>query len=123
MTDIVKENILPESCCNAKSVAEFFSELEKNNHVFEEKKATAEKEGKVLRFMAKYENGTASVSLTMVDSTHPFYSLSGSDNIISFTTERYKERPLVIQGPGAGAEVTASGVFSEIIAISNYLKS
>ncbi len=53
--------------------------------------------------------------------THPFYNLSGSDNIISFTTERYKERPLVIKGPGAGAEVTAAGVFAEIIGISNYL--
>ena len=123
MTDIIKENILPESCCNAKSVADFFSELEKNNDIFEQKKLQAEKEGKVLRFIAKYEDGIASISLTMVDSSHPFYALSGSDNIISFTTERYKERPLVIQGPGAGAEVTASGLFAEVIAISSYLKS
>ena len=76
-----------------------------------------------MRFVAKYENGQASIGLTSVDSSHPFYSLSGSDNIISFTTERYKERPLVIQGPGAGAEVTASGLFAEVIAISSYLKS
>lgn len=123
MSDIIKENILPESCCNAKNVAEFFTELERNNDIFEQKKIQAEREGKVLRFMAKYEDGIASIKLTMVDSSHPFYSLSGSDNIISFTTERYKERPLVIQGPGAGAEVTASGLFAEVIAISSYLKS
>jgi aspartokinase/homoserine dehydrogenase 1 len=59
--------------------------------------------------------------LQEVNQSHPFYNLSGSDNIISFTTERYKERPLVIKGPGAGAEVTAAGVFAEIISISNFL--
>jgi aspartokinase/homoserine dehydrogenase 1 len=58
--------------------------------------------------------------LVEVDGTHPFYNLSGSDNIISFTTERYKDRPLVIKGPGAGAEVTAAGVFAEIISIGKY---
>ena len=56
-----------------------------------------------------------------VDERHPFYSLSGSDNMIVLTTERYKERPLVVRGPGAGAEVTAAGVFAEIIKIGNYL--
>ena len=51
----------------------------------------------------------------MVDESHPFYTLSGSDNIISFTTDRYRERPLVVKGPGAGAEVTAAGVFADLI--------
>ena len=123
LSDIIKKDLLPESCSNAKNVADFFVELENNNDYFEQQKQQAEKEGKVLRFVAKYENGQASIGLTSVDSSHPFYSLSGSDNIISFTTERYKERPLVIQGPGAGAEVTASGLFAEVIAISSYLKS
>jgi aspartokinase/homoserine dehydrogenase 1 len=121
--DIKVENILPESCRKAKSVDAFFKELERNNDVFSKKRDEADKKGKVLRFIAKYENGKATVSLESVDSSHPFYSLSGSDNMISFTTERYKERPLVIKGPGAGAEVTAAGVFAEIISISNYLKS
>ena len=62
----------------------------------------------------------ASIRLQEVDASHPFYNLSGSDNIISFTTERYRERPLVIKGPGAGAEVTAAGVFAEIISLGNY---
>lgn len=120
--DIKVENILPESCRKAKTVDAFFTELEKNNHVFSKRRDDADKKGKVLRFIAKYENGKATVSLESVDAAHPFYSLSGSDNMISFTTERYKERPLVIKGPGAGAEVTAAGVFAEIISISNYLK-
>jgi aspartokinase/homoserine dehydrogenase 1 len=122
-TDVKVENILPESCRKAKTVDAFFKELEKNNDVFAKRRDDADKKGKVLRFIAKYENGKATVSLEAVDSAHPFYSLSGSDNMISFTTERYKERPLVIKGPGAGAEVTAAGVFAEIISISNYLKS
>ncbi len=123
LSDISKENILPPSCIKAKTVADFFVELEKHNDLFEKKKKQAERENKVLRFIARYEDGVASISLAMVDDSHPFYSLSGSDNIISFTTDRYKERPLVIKGPGAGAEVTASGLFAEIIAISSYLKS
>ncbi len=119
--DVEVENILPPPCSKAKTVEDFFNELEKNNAVFAKRREEADKQGKVLRFIAKLESGKATVSLQSVDSNHPFYSLSGSDNMISFTTERYKERPLVIKGPGAGAEVTAAGVFAEIITISNYL--
>ena len=79
------------------------------------------KNGKVLRYIASLENGKTSVSLHEIDSEHPFYSLSGSDNIISYTTQRYQDRPLVVKGPGAGAEVTAAGVFADIIRISSYL--
>lgn len=71
--------------------------------------------------IASLENGKASIAMKAVDASHPFYSLSGSDNMIVFTTERYKERPLVVRGPGAGAEVTAAGVFAEIITIGNLL--
>jgi aspartokinase/homoserine dehydrogenase 1 len=121
--DVKVENILPEACRKAKTVDDFFVELEKNNKIFEKLRNDADRKNKVLRFIAKLENGKATVNLQSVDSSHPFYSLSGSDNMISFTTERYKERPLVIKGPGAGAEVTAAGVFAELISISNYLKS
>jgi aspartokinase/homoserine dehydrogenase 1 len=120
--DVEVENILPPSCVKAKTVESFFEELEKNNEVFAKRRDEATKAGKVLRFIAKLENGKATVSLQAVGTTHPFYSLSGSDNMISYTSERYKERPLVIKGPGAGAEVTAAGVFADIIRISNYLK-
>lgn len=121
--DVAVRNILPEACLNAKSVEDFFRELEKADPVFEEQRKKAEAEGKVLRFIATLNENKVNVGLEPVDASHPFYSLSGSDNIISFTTERYKERPLVIKGPGAGAEVTAAGVFAEIISISNYLST
>jgi aspartokinase/homoserine dehydrogenase 1 len=74
-----------------------------------------------MRMVASLENGVASIGLQSVDASHPFYQLSGSDNMIVFTSERYKDRPLVVRGPGAGAEVTAAGIFSEIIRIGNYL--
>ena len=119
MNEIKIEQILPESAVKAKTIDEFFETLEKENAFFESKLEAAQKEGKVLRFIAKLEDGKASINLQSVDANHPFYSLSGSDNIISFTTERYIDRQLVVKGPGAGAEVTAAGVFADIINISN----
>lgn len=113
--------ILPEACQKAENVAQLFEEIEKADDYFEKMRADAAKKGKVLRFIAKLENGEASIILQAVDASNPFYSLSGSDNMIVFTTDRYKERPLVILGPGAGAEVTAAGVFAEIITIGNFL--
>lgn len=120
-SDVQIENILPESCQEAASVEEFLEAVEMADDYFEEMREKAEEAGKVLRMIAKLENGTASINLEAVDSKHPFYSLSGSDNMIVFTTERYKDRPLVVRGPGAGAEVTAAGVFAEILKIGNYL--
>jgi len=87
-----------------------------------ERRKKADAKNKVLRFIAQLEKDRATISLQEVDSSHPFYNLSGSDNIISYTTERYHERPLVVKGPGAGAEVTAAGVFAEIISIGNYFE-
>ena len=113
--------ILPESCQKAENVAQLFEEIEKADDYFENMRANAAKKGKVLRFIAKLENREASIVLQAVDASNPFHSLSGSDNMIVFTTDRYKERPLVILGPGAGAEVTAAGVFAEIITIGNFL--
>ena len=71
--------------------------------------------------MAVLENNQVKVGLTSVGKDHPFYSLSGSDNIILLTTSRYHDRPMVIRGPGAGAEVTAAGVFADIIRIGHYV--
>jgi len=120
-SDVAIENILPEACQQADTVETFFGELEKADETFEKLRQSAEREGKALRMVASLDGGEASISLQQVDSSHPFFSLSGSDNMIVFTTERYKERPLVVRGPGAGAEVTAAGVFAEIITIGNYL--
>ena len=120
--DVKIQNILPQACVDAKTVNQLMKELEKADDHFEAMRAKAAKKGQVLRMIAKLEKNKASIALEGVDETHPFYSLSGSDNMIVFTTERYKERPLVIRGPGAGAEVTAAGVFAEIIKIGNLLK-
>ncbi|HFA51400.1 MAG TPA: bifunctional aspartate kinase/homoserine dehydrogenase I [Bacteroidetes bacterium] len=119
--DVDIENILPKAAEEAATVEAFFNELEKADNHFEALRANAELEGKVLRMIACLENGKAKISLEAVGTDHPFYSLSGSDNMIVFTTERYKERPLVVRGPGAGAEVTAAGVFAEIIQIGNFI--
>lgn len=113
--DVSIESMLPAACMAASSVADFYKEMENNAAHFENLKQEAAKGSKVLRYIGKLEDGKVAITLQMVDDSHPFYMLSGSDNIISFTTDRYKERPLVVKGPGAGAEVTAAGVFADII--------
>jgi aspartokinase/homoserine dehydrogenase 1 len=114
-SDVQIDSILPKACLDAQSVDDFYDALKAEDAYFTQLKNKAEAEGKVLRYIGQLENGKASITLQMVDENHPFYMLSGSDNIISFTTDRYKERPLVVKGPGAGAEVTAAGVFAELI--------
>jgi aspartokinase/homoserine dehydrogenase 1 len=101
-------------------VEEFFKRLEHHDGYFQKLLEDAERKGQKLRFMAVLENGKASVGLNAVESNHPFFSLGGSDNMILFTTERYHEFPMVIRGPGAGADVTAAGVFADIIRLGNY---
>ena len=86
---------------------------------FEEERKQLVTEKMHWRFIAKYENGKGSVSLCKVNDRHPFYHLEGSNNIILLTTERYKEYPMLIQGYGAGAGVTAAGVFADIMRIAN----
>jgi bifunctional aspartokinase / homoserine dehydrogenase 1 len=121
LEDVEVENILPQSCIDAPTIEAFLDELEKSDQYFADRRIISESENKALRFIAKMENGHASVGLQSVDESNPFFALDGSDNMISFTTDRYLERPLVIKGPGAGAEVTAAGVFAEIIGLSYYL--
>lgn len=113
--DVEIESMLPESCLNAETVDDFYKTLQAENSFFEDMKKQAENGKKVLRYIGKLENGKVKIGLQMVDDAHPFYALSGSDNIISFITDRYKERPMVVKGPGAGAEVTAAGVFADIV--------
>ncbi|UOE49337.1 bifunctional aspartate kinase/homoserine dehydrogenase I [Mucilaginibacter sp. SMC90] len=113
--DVEIESVLPKASLEAKTVEDFYATLKTEDAHFAKLKDAAEKDGKVLRYIGKLENGKVSITLQMVDENHPFYMLSGSDNIISFTTDRYRERPLVVKGPGAGAEVTAAGVFADLI--------
>jgi aspartokinase/homoserine dehydrogenase 1 len=97
-SDVQIDAILPKACLEAQTVEDFYAALKSEDAFFANLKDTAEKDKKVLRYIGKLENGKASITLQMVDENHPFYMLSGSDNIISFTTDRYKERPLVVKG-------------------------
>lgn len=117
LTDVKIEPLLPAACLQAVSVEDFFTELKKCDPEFITKKHTAENNQTVLRFIATLQNGQAKISLQAVGANHPFYNMSGSDNIIAFTTDRYCNTPLVIKGPGAGAEVTAGGVLADIVSI------
>ncbi len=98
---------------------EFMVNIKELDDTFEKKREIAEANNKHFRFVATLEDGEASVGLQEVDSSHPFYDLEGSNNVILITTERYKEYPMEIKGYGAGAEVTAAGVFADIISIAN----
>ncbi len=114
--DVSIEPILSEYCMSAPDVNSFFDRLKEEEYILSGQAELAKKENKYLRYVASFENRKIHISLQEVQQNSPFVSLAGSDNMIVFTTERYKERPLVIKGPGAGAEVTAAGLFAEIIA-------
>lgn len=118
--DVSIQSMVPEDCADAGSVTEFLQKLKEHDGYFKTLLEDADSKGQKLRFMAVLENGKAKVGLNAVDSKHPFYSLAGSDNMILFTTERYHEFPMVIRGPGAGADVTAAGVFADIIRLGHY---
>jgi len=109
------EPILPPSCLKAKDVDEFFRELEKSDDLFEKRRAQEAANGKALRYIAVVENGKAKLSLRGEEEGSPFRSLKDSDNIVVITTERYSKLPMVIKGPGAGAQVTAGGIFADIV--------
>lgn len=101
------------------TVDDFWRTLPELDAQFEEERKKVEKDNLRWRFVAKMENGKTSVSLQTVNQQHPFYELEGSNNIVLLTTERYKEYPMLIQGYGAGASVTAAGVFANIMSIAN----
>lgn len=111
--------ILPQSCMDANGIDAFFDVLKKEDIYFDNLLNEAKKINASLRFIAKAENGNVSCGVEMIQQDSPFYNLGGSDNMIVFTTQRYQQRPLVIRGPGAGAEVTAAGIFAEIISAGN----
>jgi aspartokinase/homoserine dehydrogenase 1 len=121
LVEIKVENIVPARLQKIKSADEFLRRLKDYDSYFERKRSSAEKKKKKLRYIAELENNKAKVSLREVDKEHPFYFLDGSDNILSVRTVNCGNRPIVIKGPGAGVDVTAAGVFADIIRISNYL--
>lgn len=121
LEDVKIEKILPDECFNVADTKAFINQLRKNDLYFMDLLCKAKTENKALRYIAEYQNGEAKISLKAVESNHPFFSLKGSDNIIAITTNRYLETPLVVRGPGAGAEVTAAGVLADIIKTSNLI--
>jgi aspartokinase/homoserine dehydrogenase 1 len=114
-SDVKIQPILPEACLKAKDIDAFFAELEKADGDFEKKRAGEAAQGKHLRYIAVIEDGKASLSLRGEGEGSPFLSLVDSDNIVVITTERYSKLPMVIKGPGAGAQVTAGGIFADIV--------
>lgn len=116
--DVEKRLFIPNELFEG-TIEQFWKKLPSLDAGFEERRQVLEKEGKRWRFVARLENGRAEVRLEEVDHNHPFYELEGSNNIILITTERYNEYPMLIQGYGAGAGVTAAGVFADIMSIAN----
>lgn len=117
-SDVKKNLFVPQKYFDG-SLEEFWDTISDLDEGFEERRMKLENEQKHLRFVAKYEDGQCEVGLQEVGQNHPFYDLEGSNNIIQITTERYNEYPMIIKGYGAGASVTAAGVFSDIISIAN----
>ncbi len=118
MKDIQCNGFLPETCMNG-SVADFYQEMEKHEDHFKSLLNQANENNAKLKFVASYENGTAKVGLKQISPESDMFHLYGKDNIVLFYTERYDQQPLVIKGAGAGAEVTASGVFADTLRTIN----
>ena len=120
-SNVAIEPILPAACFKAKTVDDFFEELEKSDKVFEKRRAEAAAKGLALCYVAVVEEGRAQLSLRAEPANSPFRSLVDSDNMVVITTDRYSKLPMVIKGPGAGAQVTAGGVFADILRIAKTL--
>ena len=114
MEDIANNSFMPAACMQG-SVVDFYQAMEQHEDHFKKLYDEAANTGKKLKFVATYEDGKAFVGLQHIDPAHDFYHLYGKDNIVLFYTDRYPNQPLVIKGAGAGADVTASGVFADII--------
>lgn len=119
LSDINIENLVPEEARTG-TVDNFFLIMQKYDQLFGIKKFDAEKAGKKLKYIASFENSEASVGIKEIASSHPFYSLTGTENIVAITTANH-DTPLVLRGKGAGASYTAYGVFADIIKITKYL--
>ncbi|WKK76057.2 bifunctional aspartate kinase/homoserine dehydrogenase I [Marivirga salinae] len=121
LDDIDTIPFIPEKCMQAENVEQFFESIAQEEAHFKKLVEEANAEGKKLKYVATFENGKANTGLEKIASDRPLYNLEGKDNIVLFNTKRYPEQPLVIKGAGAGAAVTASGIFGDIIRIANAL--
>ena len=117
--EVLNKGFLDEQSNKVKSVDEFYESLSKQESFYKDLYEKAHQKGCKLKFVASYEKGKASVGLEEIPSDHPFYHLEGKDNIVLFFTDRYQDNPLLIKGAGAGASVTASGIFADVLRLSN----
>lgn len=118
--DIENKSFLPEESLKTQNDEAFFTSLIKHERTFQDMFQKAKNSDSKLKYVAQFENGKASVGLQEIPKGHDFYNLEGSDNIVLFYTERYPNQPLIIKGAGAGSDVTASGIFADIIRIGNF---
>ena len=119
LEDIVNNAFLPKESLQTTTNEDFYASLVKHENHFQEIYKEANDKNCRLKYVAEFENGKANVGLQHIPAEHPFYNLEGSDNIVLFFTDRYPENPLIIKGAGAGADVTASGIFADVIRIAN----
>lgn len=117
--DIQIENLVPEKARNVSSVDDFFNTLKEYDDEFKKLLEQAKSADKKLCYIARFADGKAVVSLEKIDSSHPFYHLSGTDNILAIYSSHYDQNPLVVKGPGAGANVTAAGIIADILRVAN----
>ena len=119
MESIENNSFLPTECMNTTTNEDFFKSLISHNNHFENLLEKANQSQSRIKFVATFDNGKANVGLQFIPKNHPFYNLEGKDNIVLFYTDRYQDQPLLIKGAGAGAEVTASGIFADVIRVGN----
>jgi aspartokinase/homoserine dehydrogenase 1 len=120
LSDVSIQNLMSPETQASENMDEFWSNLEKFEDArYDELVAKAQANGNCLRYVATIENGRVTTGVKEIEPAHPFFSLKGSDNMIKFTSSRYRTNPLTVKGPGAGAEVTAAGVFADIVRIIN----
>ena len=117
LSDIENKSFLPKACLDTKTNEDFLESLATHQAHFAAMYEAAKKENSRLKYVATFENGKASVGLQQIPEGHDFYNLEGSDNIVLFYTDRYEQQPMIVKGAGAGAAVTASGIFADIIRI------
>lgn len=119
LDDIENQSFLPAACLQTKSVEAFLESLANHENHFKQLLDDAQQNHCKLKYVATFKDGKASVGLQQIAPEHPFYNLEGKDNIVLFYTDRYRDQPLLIKGAGAGAAVTASGIFADVIRMGN----
>jgi bifunctional aspartokinase / homoserine dehydrogenase 1 len=120
MSDVRVEGLVPAALENC-GVEEFMRRLPEFDATMAKTLADARRDNSVLRYVGRVEDGKATVGLMRLDAKHAFANIALTDNVVRFATRRYCDNPLIVQGPGAGPEVTAGGVFSDLLRLSAYL--